>query len=314
MIQIERLTKIYSDTGESEVTALKNVTLTLPSQGMIVITGTSGCGKTTLLNILGGFDRPTEGRILFDGEDYADFDEENSREIFEMLKEISSTRLCIVVTHDKELAAKYADRLIELSYGTIVKDTAISDSIEEVIKRKNNGQNPAHTYSRLPVKYSLQMAVSLMKRRSARVAVTFMILAITMSFALILISVLGRDKAESIGDYLIQNDTDSIKVYQYVDSSDSAYAGLFAKNNKNGDKIYELLADAVGDNSVYLDSEIMIEVRSDSGLAQGITAIIANQGWTWLTGAAVFELSVATVLIPLAKMKKIPVIKLLMRE
>jgi putative ABC transport system ATP-binding protein len=48
---------------------LKSVNADFEAGKMYAIVGPSGCGKTTLLSILGGLDSPTEGQILFDGQD-----------------------------------------------------------------------------------------------------------------------------------------------------------------------------------------------------------------------------------------------------
>ena len=66
MIQIEHLSKTYNGGGNA-VKALNDVSFTLPSSGLIFILGKSGCGKTTLLNLLGGMDNPTEGDIIVNG-------------------------------------------------------------------------------------------------------------------------------------------------------------------------------------------------------------------------------------------------------
>ena len=58
------LTKIYR-TGETRVTALDDVTLTLHEGQFTVLLGASGSGKSTLLNILGGLDTPSGGRVWF---------------------------------------------------------------------------------------------------------------------------------------------------------------------------------------------------------------------------------------------------------
>ena len=62
----EGLTKVYG-TGHSAVQALRGVDLELPERELVVLLGASGSGKSTLLNILGGLDRPTEGRLFFRG-------------------------------------------------------------------------------------------------------------------------------------------------------------------------------------------------------------------------------------------------------
>ncbi|MEM7221800.1 MAG: ABC transporter ATP-binding protein [Pseudomonadota bacterium] len=58
------LTKVYR-TGEVEVHALRGVDLDLYEGELIVFLGASGSGKSTILNILGGLDRPTAGNVFF---------------------------------------------------------------------------------------------------------------------------------------------------------------------------------------------------------------------------------------------------------
>ncbi|HUO86005.1 MAG TPA: ABC transporter ATP-binding protein [Thermoanaerobaculia bacterium] len=62
------LTKIYGS-GHSAVHALRGVDLALPERELVVLLGASGSGKSTLLNILGGLDRPTDGRLFFRGDE-----------------------------------------------------------------------------------------------------------------------------------------------------------------------------------------------------------------------------------------------------
>ena len=50
---------------------LKNINLDIRENEFVTLLGPSGCGKTTLLRILGGFLEPTEGEVIFDGEDIA---------------------------------------------------------------------------------------------------------------------------------------------------------------------------------------------------------------------------------------------------
>ncbi len=68
LIQTENLTKVYGK-GETAVTALDHVSLTINAGEFVAVMGPSGCGKSTLLHLIGGLDRPTEGRVLLDGAD-----------------------------------------------------------------------------------------------------------------------------------------------------------------------------------------------------------------------------------------------------
>lgn len=66
IIQAENLTKVYG-TGETAVTALDHANVKVDKGEMVAVMGPSGCGKSTLLHLMGGLDRPTEGRVTIDG-------------------------------------------------------------------------------------------------------------------------------------------------------------------------------------------------------------------------------------------------------
>ena len=64
----QEISKSYH-TGEQRLDVLKDVNLTLASGQMAAIVGASGCGKTTLLHILGTIDRPSGGKLFFKNSD-----------------------------------------------------------------------------------------------------------------------------------------------------------------------------------------------------------------------------------------------------
>ena len=75
MIEIRDLEKIYQ-MGEETVAALAGVSLTIARGEHVAVIGPSGSGKSSLMNILGGLDRPTRGSFRFDGEDVGHFDDD----------------------------------------------------------------------------------------------------------------------------------------------------------------------------------------------------------------------------------------------
>ncbi|MBP5310343.1 MAG: ABC transporter ATP-binding protein [Lachnospiraceae bacterium] len=68
ILKCENVSKVYGK-GETEVTALDKVSFTVEKGEFVSIIGPSGSGKSTLLHILGGVDKPTEGKVYIDGTD-----------------------------------------------------------------------------------------------------------------------------------------------------------------------------------------------------------------------------------------------------
>lgn len=67
MIQLKNVKKVYNSNGY-QTQALKGVDITFPYHGLISIVGASGCGKTTLLNLIGGLDSDYDGEIIFNNQ------------------------------------------------------------------------------------------------------------------------------------------------------------------------------------------------------------------------------------------------------
>lgn len=219
MIKLKNITKIYNNGPKNECTALKDINLELPSHGLVLITGKSGCGKTTLLNLIAGLDSPTEGTlennyginfysIIFQDFQLIDYltieqnlmmivdlmkaqmnlywdlidryellgvlnnypnqisggekqrvaivrailenrpvvlcdeptgslDENNAKKIAKLLKSEASSKLVIVVSHDKEIFNDFSDMTIELKNGKIVNEYSIINIESETIVNQN---------------------------------------------------------------------------------------------------------------------------------------------------------------------------------
>lgn len=73
-IVFENVKKIYK-VGDVEINASNGVDFKIEKGEFVVIVGPSGAGKTTILNLLGGMDKATSGKIIVDGKDVAAYDE-----------------------------------------------------------------------------------------------------------------------------------------------------------------------------------------------------------------------------------------------
>ncbi|MBQ3221577.1 MAG: ATP-binding cassette domain-containing protein [Clostridia bacterium] len=224
MLELRNVRKTYR-TKAGEVHALDGISLTFPETGLVFISGKSGCGKTTLLNVIGGLDGIDEGEIFvqdkafstFSAKDYDSYrntcvgfvfqeynllaeysveynvkiamelqgrdtderaleallrevdiehlrnrkpselsggqrqrvaiaralvkdpriimadeptgalDSETGAQVLDALKKLSKNRLVIVVSHDREFAEKYADRIVHLVDGRVVDDISFAE-------------------------------------------------------------------------------------------------------------------------------------------------------------------------------------------
>ena len=233
MLELNAITKDYP-VGEGKVRALKGIDLKFRDTEFVSILGQSGCGKTTLLNIIGGLDRYTSGDLIIDGistKVYKDVDwdayrnlrigfvfqsynlishmtildnvamaltlsgvgraERNRRarealakvglaeqvkklpnqlsggqmqrvsiaralindpeiiladeptgaldsatsvQVMELLKEISKTKLIVMVTHNAELAEQYSTRIVRLKDGEVIGDSDPYDGSDAAAK------------------------------------------------------------------------------------------------------------------------------------------------------------------------------------
>ncbi|MDE6880801.1 MAG: ABC transporter ATP-binding protein/permease [Oscillospiraceae bacterium] len=230
MLKLDNIVKVYK-TGGEDVTALRGVSLSFRENEFVAILGHSGCGKTTLLNIVGGLDQYTSGDLIINGRSTREFrdgdwdayrnhsigfvfqsynliphqsvlanvelaltlsgvgkaerrrraaealkkvgladqmkkrpnqlsggqmqrvaiaralvndpdilladeptgalDSETSVQVMDLLAEIAEEKLVIMVTHNPELAERYASRTIRLLDGRVVDDSAPFDGVQE---------------------------------------------------------------------------------------------------------------------------------------------------------------------------------------
>ena len=72
MLKLQQIVKDYQ-AGDTTVHALRGVSLQFRESEFVAILGHSGCGKTTLLNIIGGLDQYTSGDLVINGKSTKDF-------------------------------------------------------------------------------------------------------------------------------------------------------------------------------------------------------------------------------------------------
>ena len=112
--------------------------------------------------------------VILADEPTGNLDSETSEQIFELFKEISKKKLVICVSHDAEYAYKYADRIIEISDGRVIRDTQ-----PEVVE--DDAIAPEMIRPVLPNKFVLNMGLGNIMNNKLRMVVTSVIVAFLMA-------------------------------------------------------------------------------------------------------------------------------------
>lgn len=140
MILCENLVKIYK-TKETEVLALQGLELRVERGEFVAIIGSSGSGKSTFLNMLGGLDRPSAGKLYVDGKDLFKLTEKqlvsykqstvgfvwqnNARNLFPYLTAIQNVQLPMMFSDGKDIEKRALDLLNLVGMGH-KKDSKLS--------------------------------------------------------------------------------------------------------------------------------------------------------------------------------------------
>lgn len=364
MIEIKNLTKIYKSQSKEDVIAVNNISLSFYESGLIVINGESGCGKTTLLNILGGLDKKTSGEYIINKKRVEDFkslddfrnqvvgivfqdynlienlnvfdninlalslqdnsnnkqmvfdvlakvglegfeqrkinelsggqkqriaiaralvknsqiiladeptgnlDSETSKEIFKLLKEISKSKLVIVVSHDRKLSKQFADRLIELKDGKIVSDNGADEKVvdSEIVS--------CETSKPLKFKYIKSLTMHNILSHKLKTAIAIILLSLTTLTLCVGSSLLFFDAQKAVSSslstsnvYLAQSIYDNKKddfnpmVFDsYTNINQAVYSQTLQDNKKI--KGYNITLD-FNNSKYYEDCFYLIQSRQD---------------------------------------------------
>jgi len=128
IIQCDNLVKIYK-TKDSEVLALQGLDMTIEPGELMAIVGKSGSGKSTFLNMIGGLDKPSAGRLFVDGKDLFKMTgkslieykkrtvgfvwQNNARNLFPYLNSIQNIQVPMIFTSERK-KKEQAQKLLEL--------------------------------------------------------------------------------------------------------------------------------------------------------------------------------------------------------
>jgi len=210
--------------------------------------------------------------ILLCDEPTGNLDSTTSKEIFNILKELSKNTLVIVVSHDEESASIYADRIIRISDGKIVSDTLDIDitSNKELVLKK------AH----LPFMYSFKMGIdSLFKKK---IKFIFSLISLTACFAFLgfTLSLYNSNYENDFLREFSKYDSTELHLYKYeniVDYEETAkkqMSSLFSGNNMSSNDLHP--------TPINIDDDLVKEIENNTNLKWYKDYLIINNGYITL--------------------------------
>ncbi|MBI9014779.1 MAG: ABC transporter ATP-binding protein/permease [Clostridiales bacterium] len=151
MLELINITKKYQIRKDKMQTVLKDVNIKFSNTGFVSILGSSGNGKTTLLNLVGGLDKIDSGKILFNQEEVIDFEKfrrERVGYVFQQLnliEHLNAVDNVIVsmgdhIENKKDIATK------------ILKDMGLEESLHKLPKHLSGGQRQRIAIARMIAK------------------------------------------------------------------------------------------------------------------------------------------------------------------
>jgi len=306
MLVLKNVYKKYHSKKSGDTVAIDDISLTLPDSGMVFITGKSGSGKSSLLNVIGGLDDIDSGTISLNGKilkninsKYMDFyrntylgfifqdfnliddytvyqnielacsmqkkkiskeelnlvlnkmglsgygkrkmnelsggerqrvaiaraiiknpqivladeptgnlDSATSKQILDLLKEISRERLVVIVSHDTDSAFTYADRIIKIEDGKVVQD------IDNILDSNQNEEQKEVKFikSKLSLINTLKLSFSNLKTKKLRLTISIVLITFSFLIFLIAFTLSKFDVPKALAETLIKEKVSEIEI------------------------------------------------------------------------------------------------------
>lgn len=147
-------------------------------------------------------------KIILADEPTGNLDSTTGKQVMNLLKEISKEKLVIIVSHDKESANIYGDRIIEISDGNIVKDT------NENLSLSNNDKYKI-IKSKLPFKDSFKLGIGSLKHKKVKLTFTILLTICTLLFLSVVDTLSSYDVEKAHAKLLVDKGEKSILVEKY---------------------------------------------------------------------------------------------------
>lgn len=149
-----------------------------------------------------------DAKIILADEPTGALDSHSGENILKILKWISREKLVVLVTHDREFAEEYGDRIIELADGLVIRDTA------EAYQSTEETKLPELRKSKMPVKTAFKIGCSNFKHHPYRVFSTVLLSVIAFSLLGISLTVAFMDPAKAFAEAMIRDGIEFSAIYK----------------------------------------------------------------------------------------------------
>ena len=177
-------------------------------------------------------------KILLADEPTGNLNKEMSVEIFSLLKELSKEKLIIIVTHNDDLAQKYADRIIKFVDGVIVSDNNPN------IETSNTEEYSPKIVNRLSNKLVFKISIKNLFTKKLRYFVSLISLVLLFTLLSISFSIVNFDRHYVDAKNIQSNEIERF-YFQYFDSEDTRLSYLAANEILENNKINYIINDEI---------------------------------------------------------------------
>ncbi|MCM1295569.1 MAG: ABC transporter ATP-binding protein/permease [Muribaculaceae bacterium] len=165
-------------------------------------------------------------KIIMADEPTGALDSETGKAIFDTLKRLSKDRLVIVVSHDREFAETYGDRIIELADGKVISDEVKSTQNQNGTQAAANNLTDTQDSkqlkkSRLPYRRALAMGGKSMRTKPIRLAITIILCIISFAFFGLADTVASYNTRSATVKSILKNNYDALPIVSDVGAMNS---------------------------------------------------------------------------------------------
>ncbi len=147
--------------------------------------------------------------IILADEPTGNLDSENSREVLKLLKELSSDKLVIVVSHDEENARNFADRIIRISDGQIVSDTDPERQEERIAKDSSESGK-----FNIGTKITFKLGLANLKKKKIKTALTMVVTCLSLFLIMMAQVLLSFTPEKAIARTVQKNNFEYLALYK----------------------------------------------------------------------------------------------------